>query len=257
VAGVIAARSEADFLHANARGTSNVISAMAATGGSARLVLVSSMAAGGPAPRGRPLDGTGAPGPVTQYGRSKLAGEAAVRRSALRWTILRPPMVYGPRDTEVLKVFKLAGGPLAPVFGDGRQELSGVYGPDLADALIAAAASDRSVGRTYYPCHPEIFSSEQFVQAVGRAVKPDRGRDLPILHLPLALARGALTITGTIAALAGKATVLTADKANEFFQAAWTGDPAPLTRDTGWQAATSLATGLPLTAAWYREAGWL
>ncbi len=257
VAGVIAARNEAEFLHSNAQGTRNVLEAMSAAGGAPRLVLVSSMAAGGPAERGQPLDGTAAPRPVTQYGRSKLAGEEVVRGSRLRWTIIRPPMVYGPRDTEVLKVFKLAGAPLAPVFGDGTQELSAVYGPDLAEALIAAGTSEQAVGRTYYPCHPELFSSEQFVQAVGRAVRPDRKGNLPILHLPLALARGALTVTGTLAALAGKATVLTADKANEFFQSAWTGNPAPLARDTGWQAATSLDEGLALTARWYREAGWL
>jgi len=257
VAGVIAARNEADFLHANSQGTANIVSAILGAGGTARLVLVSSMAAGGPAPRGRPLDGSSAPNPVTRYGRSKLAGEGVVKGSPLKWTIIRPPMVYGPRDTEVLKVFKLATGPLAPVFGDGRQELSAVYGPDLAQALIAAGTSEGAIGGTYYPCHPEVFTSEQFVQAVGRAVKPARAGALPILHLPLMLARGALTVTGAAAALAGKATVLTADKANEFFQAAWTGDPGPLTRDTGWRAATDLASGLPLTSAWYREAGWL
>lgn len=257
VAGVIAARNEAEFLHANRDGTVHVVDALVRAGGAARLVLVSSMAAGGPAVRGHPMDGSAPPKPVTQYGRSKLAGEAVVQASPLQWTVLRPPMVYGPRDTEVLKVFKLARGPLAPVFGDGRQELSGVYGPDLAQALIAVGNSERALGRIYYPCHPEIFSSEQFVQAVGRAVRPGREQALPVLHLPLALARGALTVTGGLAALAGKATVLTADKANEFFQTAWTGDPAPLTRDTGWQASTGLAEGLARTAEWYRKEGWL
>lgn len=257
VAGVIAARNEADFLHANRDGTQHLIDAMLRAGGQARLVLVSSMAAGGPATRGHPLDGTGPARPVTQYGRSKLAGEEAVKSSNLPWTVLRPPMVYGPRDTEVLKVFKLARGPLAPVFGDGRQELSAVYGPDLADALIAVATSDGAVGKIYYPSHPEIFSSQQFVEAVGRAVKPARAGTIPVLHLPLALARGVLTVTGAIASLANQATVLTADKANEFFQDAWTSDPGPLTRDTGWQAATSLADGVRMTADWYRKEGWL
>ncbi len=257
VAGVIAARSESDFLHANRDGTVHVIDALIRAGGSARLVMVSSMAAGGPATRGHPVDGTAPARPVTQYGRSKLAGEEAVKGCALSWTVLRPPMVYGPRDTEVLKVFKIAKGPVAPVFGDGSQELSAVYGPDLAEALIAAGTADRAVGRIYYPCHPEIFSSESFVQAVGRAVRPDRTADLPILHLPLALARGVLGLTGWAAGVAGKATVLTADKANEFFQEAWTGNPSALTRDTGWRAENGLDSGLRLTAEWYRTEGWM
>src|SRR5688572_19018556 len=77
-------------------------------GGAGRFVYVSSIAAAGPAPRGRALTGSETPAPVTAYGRSKLAGESAVRECKLPWTIVRPPMVYGPRDREVLKVFQLA-----------------------------------------------------------------------------------------------------------------------------------------------------
>jgi nucleoside-diphosphate-sugar epimerase len=64
-------------------------------------------------------------------------------------------------------------------------------------------------------------------------------------------------LTEAAAKLAGQTTILTADKANEFFQPAWTGDPSPLTRDTGWQATRDLRTGLEETYRWYRTAGWL
>jgi nucleoside-diphosphate-sugar epimerase len=59
------------------------------------------------------------------------------------------------------------------------------------------------------------------------------------------------------ARLTGRITILTADKANEFFQAAWTGDPAPLMRDCGWHATFDLTSGLANTYQWYRTAGWL
>lgn len=252
VAGLVAARSEAEFLAANRDGTRNVIGA-AEAGGVTRFIYVSTMAAGGPAPRGRPLRGDEPPRPVTRYGRSKLAAEELVRASSLRWTIIRPPMVYGPRDTEVLKVFRIARSGIAPVFGDGAQELSAIHAADLATALIAAAAADATTERTYCAAHPEIFTSAEFVRMVGRAL----GRNVRIVPLPLALARAALTVTETAARAAGRATILTADKANEFFQPAWTGDPAPLMRDAGWHAARDLARGLAETAAWYREKGWL
>jgi nucleoside-diphosphate-sugar epimerase len=118
VAGVVAARDEAEFLRSNRDGTRNVVTA-AERQGRPRFVLVSSLAAAGPAPRGAPLSGTEAPHPVTAYGRSKLAAEQIVRSSSLPWSIVRPPIVYGPRDREVLKVFRLARLGLAPVFGDG------------------------------------------------------------------------------------------------------------------------------------------
>ena len=251
VAGLTAATDESGFLRANRDGTANLIAACA--GGPTRFVLVSSMAAGGPSTPGRPLIGDEPASPVTAYGRSKLAGEAAVRASALAWTIIRPPMVYGPRDTEVLKVFKLARTGIVPLFGDGSQLLSAISGPDLAIALIAAGTSAASIGRTYYACHDEIFTSGEFVTRVAASL----GRRIRTVHLPLGLARLALGITGAAARITGNATILTADKANEFFQPAWTGSPAPLLRDTGWSAAQSLTEGLTATALWYREHGWI
>lgn len=252
VAGLTAARSEAEFLHGNRDGTANLVQAATDSGGRPRFVLVSSMAAGGPSPLGQPLDGHQTPAPVTQYGRSKLAGEAVVEASTLPWTIVRPPMVYGPRDHEVLKVFKLAGA-LTPVFGDGSQELSAIYGPDLAAALIAAATAAATVGKVYYACHPEIFHSGDLVRQIGAL----NGKRVRIIPLPRWLAIAALSITATAARVAGKATILTPDKAHEFFQPAWTGDPAPLMRDAGWQPQYDLAAGLAATATWYRQQGWL
>src|SRR5687768_3198073 len=97
VAGLVAARDEAEFMWANREGTRNVVAAAEATG-EARFVLVSSLAAAGPSRRGVPLSGDETPRPVTAYGRSKLAAETVVRDSALPWSIVRPPIVYGPRD---------------------------------------------------------------------------------------------------------------------------------------------------------------
>ncbi len=252
VAGLVAARSEADFMATNRDGTKRLVDA--ASGAEVpRLVLVSSMAAAGPTIKGRPLRGDEAPRPVTAYGRSKLAGEQAVTSSKLAWTIVRPPIVYGPRDQEVLKVFRLARLGIAPVLGDGSQELSAVYGPDLAEALIAAGTSVAAVGGTYYACHPEVFTGIGMARAVGRAM----GRSPAVIRVPATVGRGVLTLTGAAARVAGRTTILTADKANEFFQPAWTGDPAALTRDTGWRAARDLAAGLKETYRWYRAAGWL
>ena len=252
VAGVVAARSEADFMVANRDGTRNLIEPLGQMG-TGRLVLVSSMAAIGPTIKGRPLRGDEAPRPVTAYGRSKLAAEQAVTASALPWTIVRPPMVYGPRDQEVLKVFRLARFGVAPVLGDGSQELSAVHGGDLAEGLIAAGTTVAAAGRAYYACHPEVFTGADMARAVGRAM----GKSPAVIRIPATIGRGVLMLTEAAARLTGHTTILTADKANEFFQPAWTADPGPLMRDTGWKAAHDLRSGLEETYRWYRTAGWL
>jgi nucleoside-diphosphate-sugar epimerase len=260
LAGLVAAANQEEFDRANSLGTANLIRAVHQSAQRPRLIFVSSFAAGGPTVPGAPLTGTEPPKPVTQYGRSKLAAETMVRESGLPWTILRPPMVYGQRDREVLRVFRLARLGVAPQLGTGRQELSAIFGPDLATGLVAAAATERTVGRVYLPCHERRFTSEDFLRSVGYAVAEATGRPgatLRIVTVPEPVGRALLTVTGALAGLVGKSTILTADKANEFFAPAWTGDPSPLTRDTGWQAQHDLPSGLAITATWYRSAGWL
>ncbi len=252
VAGLVAAKDEAEFLRCNRDGTASMVAA-ASGAGAPRFVLVSSMAAGGPARPGRPLTGTEPAHPVSAYGRSKLAAEAAVTAGTLPWVIVRPPTVYGPRDREVLKVFRMARLGVAPVFGGGGQQLSAVHGADLADALVAAGTAASTVGKIYYACHPEIATSAEFVRAVGRAM----GRRLSLVPIPAPVGRSLLAVTEAAARIAGRRTILTRDKANEFFQEAWTGDPGPLSRDSGWRAVHDLRSGLADTYRWYRDAGWL
>ncbi len=252
VAGRISARDLDEFMRANRDGTANVLEA-AAHGPPRRFVLVSSLAAAGPTVPGQPIDETRPPSPVTPYGQSKLAAELLVRAMAGSWTIVRPPTVYGEWDREVLKVFKLARTGLAPVFGDGSQELSVIYAGDLAAALVAAATAPATARRLYYAAHPDMTTSRELVRAIGRAV----GRQPRIVPLPGPLARALLWTIGSIAHLAGRATLLSGDKAAEFLAPAWTCRPDALARDAGWRAETDLETGLRRTAAWYRKEGWL
>jgi nucleoside-diphosphate-sugar epimerase len=142
------------------------------------------------------------------------------------------------------------------LFGGGRQELTFIYVEDLARALVAAALADTTAGRVYYPTHPEVIEQRAFIGAVARAVRAD-GRVPRFVSIPRPVGRTALWITGTAATVARRATVLTADKANEFYADSFACSPAPLERDTTWRPTHGLDTGLPLTAAWYREHRWL
>ena len=252
VAGLVAARNEAEFFQVNRHGTLALLKAATAAG-CKRFVLVSSAAAAGPSLPGVPLKGDEPPDPVTTYGRSKLAGEEVVRGGKIPWTIVRPPAVYGPGDRELLRIFKLARLGIAPVFGGGRQELSLVYGPDLGEALAAAGHAPGAFGKIYYACHPEVVTSGAMVREIGRAM----GKSVRLLPLPAMLAKGILTVTGAAARLTGKATLLTRDKAHEFLAPAWTADPARLTADTGWRAEHDLTAGVRGTLEWYREKRWL
>lgn len=251
VAGRIKARDLDEFMRANRDGTANVLEAAGRRPG--RLVYVSSIAAAGPSQPGRPIDESRVPQPVTDYGRSKLAAELLVRQGPCPWTIVRPVVVYGEWDREILKVFRAAKLGVAPVFGDGSQELSVIYGADLAEALIAAGTAPDAAGRTYFAAHPTPTTSRDFVIAIGQALE----RRVRVLPIPPAVGRATLWTIGSLAHLVGVATVLSADKANEFLAPAWVGRADALREDSGWEAKTDLAKGLARTATWYRANGWL
>jgi nucleoside-diphosphate-sugar epimerase len=252
VAGLVAARSEAGFLRVNRDGAETVARA-AVRAGVGRLVLVSSLSATGPSRPGLSVDEGSGPGPVSRYGRSKKAAEEAVRATGVPCTIVRPPAVYGPRDRAFLTLFRLAAHGVAPVLGGGGREVTLVHAADLATALVAAATSPATIGRTYHAGNAEPVSERTLAVAVGRAV----GRTVVCVPVPALAVRGALGAVGAVAHALGRAPFLDGDKAHELLAPGWACSSAALRRDAGWAAGIPLAQGLAATARAYREAGWL
>jgi nucleoside-diphosphate-sugar epimerase len=254
VAALTGAVDEAEFMMANRDGTANLARAVVAAGGTSRFVHVSSMAAGGPARRGIPKRASDANLPVTMYGRSKLAAEQVLQDEPLPWTILRPPTVYGPRDRDnLLTVFKAARLGVTPVFGDGSMELSVIHVADLVDAIVRAGTTEGLDRQLFYVNHPEVITNAELVKVIGK----EMGRDPLLLPIPEWIARAALHTTEAWAAALRRKTILRADKANEFYQEAWTGDATPFIEATGWAPQWGLESGIRNTANWYREHDWL
>ena len=254
VAGVVAARDEAEFLAANRDGTRHVVEA-AERAGARRFVLVSSMAAAGPTAAGTPLDGDEPPRPVTAYGRSKLAAEGGRDGEPASLDDRPPADGLRPARPEVLKVFRLARLGLGPGL---RRRHAGAVGrarrrPGRRAHRRRHAPAQRPGGPTT-PATPRCSPAPSIVRAPWardghggpRSSGPRRHSAARVLGVTEAAARSPARPPSS-----------RADKANEFFQPAWTGDPAPLARDTGWRAGHDLEPGWPRPTRWYRSAGWL
>jgi dihydroflavonol-4-reductase len=253
-AAMLGAPTEAALMVANRDGTINVARCCASLASPPRIVLISSMAAGGPARRDAPRSADGNDQPVTRYGRSKLAAEQALATFTVPQCILRPPVVYGPGDHEgFLPLFKSVKFGIAPMFGDGSMQVSLVHVSDLADAIVLAGTTAGIESRTFYVNHPEIVTGASIVRTIAHHMHRS---PLPV-PIPRWAAAITLGLTGMWADVFRQKSILRPDKLHEFYQEAWTADASPFMAATGWQPKLDLEHGIRDTGAWYQKAGWI
>ncbi len=251
LAGVTKARRAREYYEGNARGAQTLVAACAAV---PRFVHVSSLAAVGPSANGTPLTEDALPAPFTHYGKSKLEAERAVRGSALggRAVIVRPPVVYGPRDTDVLHFFRAAARGLRLEIGRGERFFSVVYVKDLVEGLVAAA-TPAAAGETYFLAHPKAATWSELGVIAAQAL----GRPGRVVRVPAMLAFAAGFCSEMVSLCRARPSIISRDKVREARCRYWTCDPSRAARELGWSARTGLREGVAETLEWYRRTGWL
>lgn len=235
IAGAVNLPTRAEFAAVNIAGTQNVVDA-ARAGGVRRFIHVSSLAAREPG--------------LSDYGWSKAEAEEVVQASGLDWTIIRPPAVYGPGDTEIFELFRAARWHVVPMPPPGRSSIIHVH--DLARLLLDLSPVEIASQRIFEPddgCAGG-WSHRELAQAIGRAV----GKRVWAPNVPGRLLAGAARLDQM---LRGKRAKLTLDRARYMAHPDWVSDPARVVPGDVWQAEIGGELGLAKTAAWYRANGWL
>ncbi|HPG40495.1 MAG TPA: NAD-dependent epimerase/dehydratase family protein [bacterium] len=256
LAGVTRAKDEAGFMDANVQGTENLLAACKQHGPShLKFIFASSQAAGGPGAPNRPLTEFDTPQPISQYGKSKLLAEQAVLNYAdsLAVTVIRPPSVYGPKDKDILAMFKMIDKGVALLPGSGKSQASMVYIDDLVAGLLLAAEQPAANGKVFYIAGDEQYDWRTITTLMAAALgkKPLR------LSVPLPLLDVIAFFSELGAKISHKPALLNRDKVLEMKQASWLCSNARAKQELGFAPHTSLAQGCSLTAAWYRQMGWL
>jgi len=238
VAGLTNTPDPAEFEIANVTGTANVLAAMT-SGGTRRLVFVSSLAARMPA--------------LSSYGASKARAEALVEASGLDWTTVRPPAVYGPRDIDMLDLFRAAKWGVVPLPPGGATSI--IHADDLAALLVTLAASNAAATKkqTYEPDDGREggWSHKELAQAIGRAM--GRGRVFAP-HLPRAVLEAAAAADRLAR---GDRAKLTPDRVGYMCHPNWVSRFDRKPPSGVWQPRIAGEAGLEATAEWYKREGWV
>jgi UDP-glucose 4-epimerase len=187
-------------------------------------------------------------GPTTAYGRSKLAGEAAIRaegEKGLRYAILRFPLMYGVfgRGNMERMLRAITRRVYWPV-GDPNTRKSCLFFADAASALLLAARAPAAEQGTHVVSAERACTLAEIHSAAYRSL----GRTVPAFSIPrpvaMLVAGGAdlgLRVLGRPPRLAQQVRTLVAP--------AWV-DGSGFAALTGFRATVSLDEGLRRTAAW-------
>jgi nucleoside-diphosphate-sugar epimerase len=256
VAGVTKAAVTDEYYRVNQKGTSLVYETVRRHSPELeKIVHVSSLAAVGPAPTADPPADFPEPRPVSHYGRSKLQGEEEARRMMADFplTIIRPPAVFGPADTDVLMFFKMVSRGILPLIGGNDKLVSLVYVEDLAAALLAAALGPATGGRTYFVCYDEPFRWKE----LGRLAAELLARDVKCVTFPHWLTRLVGICSEFLHRIIGRPTKLNQDTTREMTQQYWICSNENARKDFNFRPEFPIEEAFARTIAWYQEHGQL
>jgi uncharacterized protein YbjT (DUF2867 family) len=127
------------------------------------------------------------PDAVSRYHQTKFRAEELVRSSGLDATILRPSLIYGPRDAFInMLAGQLRLAPIMPVIGSGTYRLQPIHADDVARCFARALEMPETIGQCYELCGNNRLSYVELLDTVASAM----GRPAPFKpHVPLGLMR--------------------------------------------------------------------
>lgn len=256
VAGVVKAKNKEGFIHGNYKSTKNILEITEKVNPDLKkFVFVSSLSAVGPATTEQPVDENTVPHPITTYGETKLKAEDEVYgyRNKFPVTIIRPPAVYGPRDTEILIYFKTFSGGLNSVIGFDKKYLSLVYVEDLADGIILAAENPAADSQKYFICFDKAYNWDE----IGDMTSKILGKKAIKIRLPHSVVFSVGYIAEFFSAFSEKPATLNVEKCRDITQLRWTCSNEKAKRELGFNPKFTLEESFRKTIDWYKEMKWI
>lgn len=256
IAGVVKSKKDEGYIKGNVETTKNLLEVIEENQiPIKRVVVLSSQTAGGPSLNGKHITEADTPKPITRYGRSKLAQEEMAKSfmDRIPISIVRPPAIYGERDTEVYLVFKTYYKGLMSLIGFNDKRLSILHVHDVVNGAYLASQAEKAAGEVYYVGSEKYYSWLEVADAIKKAT----GKKAVVLRLPHFLVYTVAVFAQFFSIFSSKAATFNIEKARDFVQQYWTCDISKAKNDLGYKQEVSLEEGIKRTIDWYKAEKWL
>ncbi|MHB8910507.1 MAG: NAD-dependent epimerase/dehydratase family protein [Syntrophales bacterium] len=234
--GVTNSRHENEYFLCNYVYTRNLVDALQKTDcPPEKFIYTSSLASYGPGKTSlTPIQMTDKQSPITFYGKSKLEAENYLRSlTDFPYLILRPTVVYGPRERNLYVVFNLLNRHIEVKFVKNRQALSFVYVKDLVDCFLKALES-------------ELKQKSYFVSD-GKHLN----RKTIKITVPTFILKPAVHVNEAIARITGNAPIFDMDRLHELQSPNWSCNIDETIVDLKYEPKYNLDKGIAETIIWY------
>ena len=256
LAGTVKAFDYAGFEAGNVKPTRCILEACLGIESIEKIIVTSSLAASRATKVGQPNDETCERIPLTDYGMSKVAEEdlAISYMDRLPISIIRPPVVYGERDVEVLLFFKTVKAHLIPLIGFTPKSVSLVYVGDLVKGFYQCSISEKSKNQTYFLGGNE---DEYTWSRLGKISADILKVSAIQLRVPHSVIFVVAYIYEFIAKLFGQAVTFNTQKGREMVSESWSCTSQKAKNDFGYNPSMTVEDGFERTIKWYKEKKWM
>jgi nucleoside-diphosphate-sugar epimerase len=256
IAGVTASNTKQGFIEGNITATRGLLEAAKLYAPNLqRFIHISSQTAGGPSPENILRTEDMPPRPLTTYGKSKLGAEQAVMEyyDVFPGTILRLPVIYGPRDSAVHTFFQAISRGIKPLIGFSDKYVNLLHVSDIAESISLALSNDVSKNRLYNVGAPDHKNWRELSDITAR-IMGKRGFFVNVPHTLVTIIAG---LSEGASRFKTKPSVLNWEKRLDITEPRWTIDTGRIQNELGFIPKVSVDEGFRDTIEWYKKEGWL
>ncbi len=255
-AGVTKANTLQEYYIVNTDYTKNVVNAVIESGNIPdKLIYISSLAAAGPGDpiTLTPIKASDTPNPITAYGKSKFESEKFLDGlKDFPYMIIRPTVVYGPREQDLFVFVKTINKNLQPKIGFGTQHLSFIYVRDLVE-IIYRALETSHLRKTYFAADGNAYNQTILAQTIKKHLK----KKTIGFTIPIGLIRVIAFMNEKIYGLTGKMPVLNLEKVRDLETKNWLINIESMQTDLSFTPNYNLEKGMGEAIEWYKKEGWI